>query len=127
MCVLFNQLSIILVEPRQVLRSISFVEWLPLLWQIAVILATKERLARLDDPFSCLFRCRGIMNCVSICPKGLNPNKAIGHLRNIVRPSRLDFLTFGDKKLCIDRAFFWDDKLIVIDPLMKVINDIQIS
>lgn len=45
--------------------------------------STQERLERLDDPFS-LFRCRGIMNCVSVCPKGLNPNKAIGHLRNML-------------------------------------------
>nr|WP_309592821.1 succinate dehydrogenase iron-sulfur subunit [Moraxella osloensis] len=45
--------------------------------------STQERLARLDDPFS-LFRCRGIMNCVSVCPKGLNPTKAIGHLRNML-------------------------------------------
>ena len=43
----------------------------------------QERLARLDDPFS-LFRCRGIMNWVSVCPKGLNPTKAIGHLRNML-------------------------------------------
>lgn len=42
-----------------------------------------ERLARLDDPFS-LFRCRGIMNCISVCPKGLNPTKAIGHIRNLL-------------------------------------------
>ncbi len=41
---------------------------------------TAERLAQLDDPFS-VFRCRGIMNCVSVCPKGLNPTKAIGHIR----------------------------------------------
>ena len=34
--------------------------------------ATDERLSELDDPFS-VFRCRGIMNCVSVCPKGLNP------------------------------------------------------
>ena len=34
--------------------------------------AQDERLASLDDPFS-VFRCRGIMNCVSVCPKGLNP------------------------------------------------------
>lgn len=46
-------------------------------------LDTSERLARLDDPFS-LFRCRGIMNCVSVCPKGLNPTKAIGHIRNLM-------------------------------------------
>ena len=45
--------------------------------------STQERLARLDDPFS-LFRCRGIMNCVSVCPKGLNPTKAIGHIRNML-------------------------------------------
>ena len=44
---------------------------------------TQERLARLDDPFS-LFRCRSIMNCVSVCPKGLNPTKAIGHLRSLL-------------------------------------------
>lgn len=44
---------------------------------------TAERLANLDDPFS-LFRCRGIMNCVSVCPKGLNPTKAIGHIRNML-------------------------------------------
>lgn len=42
-----------------------------------------ERLARLDDPFS-LFRCRGIMNCIAVCPKGLNPTKAIGHIRNLI-------------------------------------------
>ena len=45
--------------------------------------ATEERLADLDDPFS-VFRCRGIMNCVSVCPKGLNPTKAIGHIRDLL-------------------------------------------
>ena len=45
--------------------------------------ATTERLANLDDPFS-VFRCRGIMNCVSVCPKGLNPTQAIGHIRNML-------------------------------------------
>ena len=44
---------------------------------------TEERLSDLDDPFS-LFRCRGIMNCVSVCPKGLNPTKAIGHIRSML-------------------------------------------
>ncbi len=42
-----------------------------------------ERLAILDDAYS-VFRCRGIMNCVSVCPKGLNPTKAIGHVRNML-------------------------------------------
>ena len=45
--------------------------------------ATTERLAALDDPFS-VFRCRGIMNCVAVCPKGLNPTRAIGHIRNML-------------------------------------------
>ena len=45
--------------------------------------ATQERLAGLDDPFS-VFRCRGIMNCVNVCPKGLNPTRAIGHIRNML-------------------------------------------
>lgn len=45
--------------------------------------ATAERLADLSDPFS-VFRCRGIMNCVNMCPKGLNPTRAIGHIRNML-------------------------------------------
>lgn len=45
--------------------------------------ATAERLANLDDPFS-VFRCRGIMNCVSVCPKGLNPTRAIGKIRSML-------------------------------------------
>jgi succinate dehydrogenase / fumarate reductase iron-sulfur subunit len=45
--------------------------------------ATAERLADLDDPFS-VFRCRGIMNCVRFCPKGLNPTRAIGKIRTLL-------------------------------------------
>ena len=45
--------------------------------------ATEERLEDLDDPFS-VFRCRGIMNCVSVCPKGLNPTRAIGKIRTML-------------------------------------------
>lgn len=45
--------------------------------------ATDERLSKLDDPFS-VFRCRGIMNCVAVCPKGLNPTRAIGHIRQML-------------------------------------------
>jgi succinate dehydrogenase / fumarate reductase, iron-sulfur subunit len=44
---------------------------------------TEERLADLEDPFS-VFRCRGIMNCVAFCPKGLNPTRAIGHIRDML-------------------------------------------
>ena len=45
--------------------------------------AIEERLAALEDPFS-VFRCKGIMNCVAVCPKGLNPTKAIGHIRSML-------------------------------------------
>ena len=45
--------------------------------------ATEQRLAALDDPFS-VFRCHGIQNCVNVCPKCLNPTKAIGHIRNML-------------------------------------------
>ena len=45
--------------------------------------ATEHRLASLDDPFS-VFRCHGIQNCVNVCPKGLNPTKAIGHIRTML-------------------------------------------
>jgi succinate dehydrogenase / fumarate reductase iron-sulfur subunit len=44
---------------------------------------TEERLADLADPFS-VFRCRGIMNCVDVCPKGLNPTKAINHIKELM-------------------------------------------
>lgn len=43
----------------------------------------ESRLADIDDAYS-VFRCRGIMNCVSVCPKGLNPTKAIGHVRSML-------------------------------------------
>lgn len=45
--------------------------------------ATEERLQSLDDPFK-LFRCHTIMNCVQVCPKGLNPTKAIGDIKKMM-------------------------------------------
>jgi succinate dehydrogenase (ubiquinone) iron-sulfur subunit len=39
----------------------------------------KERLAALDDEVS-LYRCHQIMNCSRVCPKGLNPARAIAKL-----------------------------------------------
>ncbi len=41
---------------------------------------TEERLAALDDTFK-LYRCHTIMNCVQVCPKGLNPAKAIAEIK----------------------------------------------
>lgn len=42
--------------------------------------ATDHRLEKLQDPFS-VFRCRSIMNCANVCPKGLNPTQAISDIR----------------------------------------------
>lgn len=42
--------------------------------------ATFHRLDKLQDPFS-VFRCRTIMNCTTVCPKGLNPTQAIASIR----------------------------------------------
>jgi len=43
--------------------------------------AFEERLADLEGPFK-LFRCHTIMNCVNVCPKGLNPTRAIGRIKH---------------------------------------------
>ena len=45
--------------------------------------ATDERLSDIDDAFS-VFRCHSIMNCVNVCPKGLNPTKAIGQIKSML-------------------------------------------
>ena len=42
-----------------------------------------ERIDNLEDPYR-LFRCHTIMNCVDACPKGLNPTKAIGKIKEIM-------------------------------------------
>ena len=45
--------------------------------------ATSARLDNLEDPYR-LFRCHTIMNCVDVCPKGLNPTKAIGKIKELM-------------------------------------------
>ena len=45
--------------------------------------ATAERLDNLEDPYR-LFRCRSIMNCVDVCPKGLNPTRAISKIKEMI-------------------------------------------
>ncbi|MCE9551288.1 MAG: succinate dehydrogenase iron-sulfur subunit [Betaproteobacteria bacterium] len=45
--------------------------------------ATSERLDNLEDPYR-LFRCHTIMNCVDVCPKGLNPTAAIGKIKTLM-------------------------------------------
>jgi succinate dehydrogenase / fumarate reductase iron-sulfur subunit len=41
---------------------------------------TRKRVEKLNDAYS-VFRCRSIMSCVDVCPKGLNPTEAIGNIR----------------------------------------------
>ncbi|MHB8623459.1 MAG: succinate dehydrogenase iron-sulfur subunit [Sulfuricaulis sp.] len=45
--------------------------------------ASGERLDELEDPYK-LFRCHSIMNCTEVCPKGLNPTKAIGQIKQML-------------------------------------------
>lgn len=45
--------------------------------------AEEERLADLEDPFS-VFRCRGIVNCASVCPRDLNPSQAIAKIKTLL-------------------------------------------
>jgi succinate dehydrogenase / fumarate reductase iron-sulfur subunit len=44
---------------------------------------TGDRLDELEDPFR-LYRCHTIMNCANVCPKGLNPAKAIAETKKMV-------------------------------------------
>ena len=45
--------------------------------------ATNERLDDLNDAYR-LFRCRTIMNCTDVCPKGLSPAYAISEIRHLL-------------------------------------------
>jgi succinate dehydrogenase iron-sulfur subunit len=44
---------------------------------------TGERLDDLEDPFR-LYRCHTIMNCATVCPKGLNPARAIAEIKQMM-------------------------------------------
>ncbi len=50
---------------------------------------TNERLDELEDNFK-LYRCHTIMNCTQVCPKGLNPAKAISEIKALMvnRPEK---------------------------------------
>lgn len=64
--------------------------------------ATTERLAYLDDLFH-LYRCRGIMNCSSVCPKGLDPAGAIQRVRSkMVQEKGRQAKSCGSKLLDVD-------------------------
>jgi len=47
-----------------------------------------ERLDELEDPFK-LYRCHTIMNCTQVCPKGLNPAKAIAEIKQAMVERKL--------------------------------------
>jgi succinate dehydrogenase / fumarate reductase iron-sulfur subunit len=47
-----------------------------------------ERLDALEDPFK-LYRCHTIMNCAQVCPKGLNPAKAIAEIKKAMVERKL--------------------------------------
>ena len=42
-----------------------------------------QRLDKLEDEFK-LYRCHTIMNCAQVCPKGLNPAKAIAEIKKMM-------------------------------------------
>lgn len=44
---------------------------------------TKERLDLLEDEYK-LYRCHTIGNCTQVCPKGLNPAKAIAEIKKLM-------------------------------------------
>ncbi len=44
---------------------------------------TEERLDNLEDPYR-VFRCRSILNCVDVCPKGLKPAGAISKIKEMM-------------------------------------------
>jgi succinate dehydrogenase / fumarate reductase iron-sulfur subunit len=44
---------------------------------------TANRLEDLEGSYK-LYRCHTIMNCMDVCPKGLNPTKAIGNIKKLM-------------------------------------------
>jgi succinate dehydrogenase / fumarate reductase iron-sulfur subunit len=50
--------------------------------------ATAMRLEELAGPYR-LFRCHSIMNCTDVCPKGLNPTRAIGLIKQLMLKRQL--------------------------------------
>ncbi len=50
--------------------------------------ATGERLDELEDSFR-LYRCHTIMNCTNVCPKDLNPARAIADTKRMLAARRL--------------------------------------
>ena len=56
-----------------------------------------QRLKKLNDAFS-VYRCHGIMNCTSVCPKG-NPSKAINEIKEGAKKNRIVSKSIEEKIL----------------------------
>jgi len=70
---LLDGLPVVLVEPAEVSRTRRAAPG----WRFLADTrdeATEERLDALDGPYR-LFRCHSIMNCVEVCPEGLEPDE----------------------------------------------------
>ena len=78
----------LLVERRPLSRPCRAVAGLSLADRLRATRRTGERLDELEDPFR-LYRCHTIMNCAKTCPKGLNPAKAIAHIKGMMNDRRL--------------------------------------
>ena len=57
---------------------------------------TDARLKDLDDLYR-LYRCRSIMNCTTVCPKGLDPNAAISSIREKMMARKKDLSESKDE------------------------------
>jgi len=58
--------------------------------------ALKERLENLDDPHR-LYKCHNILNCVDVCPKGLNPAKVINRIKALKRKNTTEGMGAGKR------------------------------
>jgi succinate dehydrogenase / fumarate reductase iron-sulfur subunit len=69
--------------------------------------ATEERLENLEDPYR-LYKCHNILNCVDVCPKGLNPAKAIGKIKELkmkgLQTAQTKFKPSEHKEISIKRT-----------------------
>ena len=54
----------------------------------------KERLQQMSEGYWKLYKCHTIMNCTHVCPKHLNPGRAIQHLK--VESAALHYLVLGN-------------------------------
>ena len=70
-------------NPDKICWSVWFAECFTVSFADSRDTITNERLDNLNDPYR-LFRCHTIMNCVDVCPKHLNPTRAIGKIKEIM-------------------------------------------